>query len=110
MDALKNDHEFLLKGDVFTKDVIETWIDYKRTNELNELALRPHPYEFQLFLTNQDEEQIPNVERLASTPGGRTAIDVGVAPLAHDEQQVAHVDDAVAPLGRENVGGAGGYG
>ena len=52
LDALENDHEFLLKGDVFTKDVIETWIDYKQTNELNEIALRPHPYEFQLYYDN----------------------------------------------------------
>jgi glutamine synthetase len=45
---LQNDHEFLLKGDVFTEDLIETWIDYKR-NELNEMRLRPHPHEFALY-------------------------------------------------------------
>lgn len=49
LDALEADHEFLLKGDVFTKDVIETWIEYKRTNEALELDLRPHPYEFKLY-------------------------------------------------------------
>lgn len=52
LDALENDHEFLMKGDVFTKDLIETWIDYKRTNELYELSLRPHPYEFYLYYDN----------------------------------------------------------
>ncbi|MEM7678371.1 MAG: type I glutamate--ammonia ligase [Myxococcota bacterium] len=49
MDALENDHEFLLKGDVFTEDLIETWIDWKRTNEIGELAKRPHPFEFALY-------------------------------------------------------------
>lgn len=47
--ALKDDHEFLLKGDVFTKDVIETWIDYKLKNEVQAVELRPHPYEFFLY-------------------------------------------------------------
>ncbi len=45
---LKRDHEFLLKGDVFTEDVIETWIDIK-TNEINALRLRPHPHEFFMY-------------------------------------------------------------
>jgi glutamine synthetase len=49
LDALEADHDFLLKGDVFTKDVIETWIDYKREKELAPVALRPHPYEFHLY-------------------------------------------------------------
>ena len=49
LDALENDHDFLLKGDVFTKDVIETWIEYKRENEIDPLRLRPHPYEFTLY-------------------------------------------------------------
>jgi glutamine synthetase len=47
--ALKADHEFLLKGDVFTQDVIDTWINYKIENEVNALALRPHPWEFKLY-------------------------------------------------------------
>jgi glutamine synthetase len=46
---LKKDHAFLLKGDVFTEDVIETWIEYKMANEVNALRLRPHPYEFFLY-------------------------------------------------------------
>jgi glutamine synthetase len=49
LNALERDSEFLLKGDVFTSDLIETWIDYKRTNELDALRLRPHPYEFSLY-------------------------------------------------------------
>lgn len=49
LNALEKDHEFLLKGDVFTKDVIETWIEYKRENEAMALDLRPHPYEFALY-------------------------------------------------------------
>ncbi len=47
--ALEDDHAFLLRGDVFTPDVIETWIDYKRKRELQPVALRPHPYEFYLY-------------------------------------------------------------
>ena len=46
---LEKDHEFLLQGDVFTKDVIETWIDYKRKKEVDPIRLRPHPYEFYLY-------------------------------------------------------------
>jgi glutamine synthetase len=49
LNALKADHEFLLKGDVFTRDVIETWINYKMTNEVKALALRPHPWEYVLY-------------------------------------------------------------
>jgi glutamine synthetase len=49
LDNLENDHEFLMKGDVFTKDAIETWISYKRTREVDALRLRPHPYEFFLY-------------------------------------------------------------
>jgi glutamine synthetase len=47
--ALKADHEFMLKGDVFTEDVIETWIEYKKANEIDALRLRPHPYEYVLY-------------------------------------------------------------
>ena len=49
LNALEDDHEFLLKGDVFTQDVIDTWLEYKRENELDELRLRPHPYEFYMY-------------------------------------------------------------
>jgi len=49
LDALEADYEFLLKGDVFTEDVITTWIAYKRQNEVDEVRLRPHPQEFVLY-------------------------------------------------------------
>ena len=49
IDALEQDHEFLLKGDVFTEDVVAGWIDYKRTSEIDEVRLRPHPHEFHLY-------------------------------------------------------------
>jgi len=49
LDNLEADHDFLMKGDVFTKDVIETWISYKRSREVDALRLRPHPYEFFLY-------------------------------------------------------------
>ena len=49
LDNLEKDHDFLLKGDVFTPDLIETWIDYKRKNEVDAIRLRPHPYEFALY-------------------------------------------------------------
>ncbi len=47
--ALKDDQEFLLKGDVFTKDAIDMWIEYKTDNEINDVKLRPHPHEFYLY-------------------------------------------------------------
>ena len=47
--ALGDDHDFLLAGNVFTPDVIDTWIDYKTENEVNALKLRPHPYEFMMY-------------------------------------------------------------
>jgi glutamine synthetase len=46
---LEDDHEFLLKGDVFNEDMISLWIDYKREREVNPMRLRPHPYEFSLY-------------------------------------------------------------
>lgn len=49
LDALENDHDFLLRGDVFTADVIQTWISYKRREEVEALRLRPHPYEFCMY-------------------------------------------------------------
>ncbi|UFU04856.1 type I glutamate--ammonia ligase [Ruania halotolerans] len=49
LDALAADHDYLTEGDVFTPDLIETWIDYKRTNEVDAVRLRPHPHEFELY-------------------------------------------------------------
>jgi glutamine synthetase len=46
---LEADHEFLLRGDVFTEDALETWIAYKRENEVDPVRLRPHPHEFELY-------------------------------------------------------------
>ena len=48
LEELENDHEFLLKGDVFGKDLIDTWIEMKR-KEYDALRLRPHPYEYHLY-------------------------------------------------------------
>ena len=47
--ALENDNEYLQAGNVFPIDLIETWIDYKRTNEIDPIRLRPHPHEFELY-------------------------------------------------------------
>jgi glutamine synthetase len=49
LDCLEQDHEFLLKGDVFTEDALQTWLAYKREAECREVALRPHPHEFELY-------------------------------------------------------------
>ena len=49
LDTLENDHEYLLEGGVFTPDLIETWIDLKRSSELDPMRLRPHPHEFELY-------------------------------------------------------------
>lgn len=52
LTALEDDHEFLLKGGVFSKELINAWIDYKRENEIAPMALRPHPFEFFLYYDN----------------------------------------------------------
>ena len=49
LDALESDHEFLLQGDVFSTDLIESYIEYKREEEITQVALRPHPHEFTLY-------------------------------------------------------------
>ncbi|MBA3800481.1 MAG: type I glutamate--ammonia ligase [Geodermatophilaceae bacterium] len=49
MDRLERDHDYLLEGGVFTSDLIETWIDFKRTQEIDPMRLRPHPHEFELY-------------------------------------------------------------
>lgn len=49
LDALERDQEFLLKGDVFTRQLITAWIRYKRENEIAPLRMRPHPLEFGLY-------------------------------------------------------------
>ncbi len=49
LDSLENDHDYLLKGDVFTDDAIDMWLEYKREREVDEMRLRPHPYEFYMY-------------------------------------------------------------
>ncbi|HUK72283.1 MAG TPA: type I glutamate--ammonia ligase [Streptosporangiaceae bacterium] len=49
LDTLEADHEYLLDGGVFTSDLIETWIDFKREKEIDPMRLRPHPHEFELY-------------------------------------------------------------
>ncbi|RPJ15054.1 MAG: glutamine synthetase, partial [Desulfobacteraceae bacterium] len=49
LNALKDDKDFLLKGGVFTQDVIDTWVEYKIKSEINPVKLRPHPHEFMLY-------------------------------------------------------------
>jgi glutamine synthetase len=49
LNSLEADHGYLLEGGVFTSDLIETWIDWKRTNEIDPIRLRPHPHEFELY-------------------------------------------------------------
>ena len=50
LNALEEDHDFLLRGDVFTTDIINAWIGYKREHELGPMSLRPHPYEYFLYM------------------------------------------------------------
>ncbi|MDY6851692.1 MAG: alcohol dehydrogenase catalytic domain-containing protein, partial [Thermodesulfobacteriota bacterium] len=49
LQALEDDHEFMLKGDVFTQDAIDMWLEYKLEREVDEMRLRPHPYEFYMY-------------------------------------------------------------
>ena len=49
LDNLENDYQFLLKGGVFSEDLVEAWIGYKRENEADEVRIRPHPHEFFLY-------------------------------------------------------------
>jgi glutamine synthetase len=49
LDTLEGDHQWLLEGGVFTQDVIDTWIEYKRIHEVDAVRLRPHPHEFHLY-------------------------------------------------------------
>ncbi|MGI8869236.1 MAG: type I glutamate--ammonia ligase [Mycobacteriales bacterium] len=49
LDSLEDDHDYLLEGGVFTPDLVGTWIDYKRENEVDAIRLRPHPHEFAMY-------------------------------------------------------------
>ena len=52
ISAREQDHAFLLQCDVFTQDLVQTWITYKREKELDPIRLRPHPHEFYLYYDN----------------------------------------------------------
>jgi glutamine synthetase len=52
LQALREDNEFLLRGDVFTEDVIDTWIWFKESQEVSALRQRPHPWEFAMYFDN----------------------------------------------------------
>jgi hypothetical protein len=64
----EDDHDYLLEGGVFTPDLIETWIAYKRENEIDPLRLRPHPYEFALYYDVWSVAP-PDVKARCSCPG-----------------------------------------
>lgn len=49
LDRLEADHEFLLRGDVFTPDLLQVWIDWKRKTEVDAIRMRPHPYEYEMY-------------------------------------------------------------
>jgi glutamine synthetase len=49
LTALENDHEFLLAGDVFSREVLEEWVEHKREEEIDPVRIRPHPYEISLY-------------------------------------------------------------
>ena len=49
LEALERDHAFLLKGEVFTEELLRTYVDYKRSKEVDEIRRRPHPFEFALY-------------------------------------------------------------
>jgi glutamine synthetase len=49
LEGLKHDHEFLLRGEIFSRELIESWIEYKINKEIRPLGERPHPYEFALY-------------------------------------------------------------
>jgi len=52
INALEQDHAFLTRGDVFTEDLVQTWVAWKRERELDPIRLRPHPHEFYLYYDN----------------------------------------------------------
>jgi glutamine synthetase len=70
LEALEGDHEFLLRGGVFTDDIIAEWISYKREREVDPIALRPHPYEFHLYY-----DKTPYTHNVTKARGKRLAFD-----------------------------------
>ena len=49
LNNLENDYQFLLKGGVFSEDLVQAWIGYKRDNEVDQVRIRPHPHEFVMY-------------------------------------------------------------
>ncbi|MGH8944775.1 MAG: type I glutamate--ammonia ligase, partial [Acidimicrobiia bacterium] len=49
LEALQDDHQFMLQGEVFGKEFVDNWVDYKIAHEVDPVRLRPHPYEFHLY-------------------------------------------------------------
>ena len=86
LDALEADHDFLLRGDVFTKDVIETWIAYKREKEVDAIALRPHPLRVPPLLRHLARSSVRESGRAAnsacSLPRSRGRVGEGEASYA----------------------------
>src|SRR5690625_7992946 len=64
LDALEADHEYLTEGDVFPEDLISTWIDLKRTTEIDPFRFRPHPHEFR-----SEERRVGKECRARCAPG-----------------------------------------
>ena len=95
--ALERDHEYLLRGDVFTKDAIHEWLDFKRNKELNPIRMRPTPYEFYLYF---------DIDRHQGDAGGdhagaRRARDVAAGAVRSGD----HALDARAVAGVARHGG-----
>lgn len=78
IDRLEADHEYLTEGGVFTNDLIETWISFKRENEIEPVNIRPHPYEFALYYDVLRTLRSPGVEGAACRcQGGRRGFSMG---------------------------------
>jgi glutamine synthetase len=71
LDELEADHDFLLKGDVFTSDAIESWVTYKREEESNPVRLRPHPHEFELYFDIKPRPRYSKKKRPVDSSAGR---------------------------------------
>ena len=83
LDALEADNDFLRAGGVFTDDLIETWITYKREHEVDALRLRPHPYEFTLYYDTRAGRRPPGPPRRGGRGQDRRPpppLPVGVPP------------------------------
>ncbi len=91
--CLEDDHGFLMRGDVFTEELIETFIDYKRKNEAEAVRLRPHPYEFALVLRHLV------VYGGQSRVGSRPIVQVNISPGGLPKRAIS--EGLISPLGLE---------